>query len=80
MTTIQALLRQAKQNGADRIYGWKESVFAAGDRYILKAVDGAGKTYFCQKLNWRGYLEAVVFWQQLNAAAWRVFEQLEDAS
>ena len=60
---IEDSLRQARLDGADRLYGWPAEKQKPGPAfYALKAVDGEGRCHFYREMNEDSYYAAVKFW------------------
>ena len=67
-TSIQERLRQAREDGADRLYGWAVERQTPGPRlYQLQAVDGTGRCHFRRRMQEEAYFAAVKVWMSLTA-------------
>lgn len=62
------LIKQAKAAGADRIYGFLVEAPKEGPRqYVFRLVDCAGHKYFERRMLEPTFVDAVTYWQQLQA-------------
>ena len=65
--STQDRLRQAREQGAARLYGWPAEKQQPGPpHYALKAVDAEGRCHFHRELREEIYFAAVKFWMELT--------------